>query len=74
MDELFTLEEASTFASEYVGKEVTVSNINYLIQYGRIDKTITDKGLCVSKNMSPFSDDGKYNDRRASALRALLQQ
>lgn len=50
MDELFTLDEASAFASEYVGKEVTVSNINYLIQYGRIDKTLTSRGLCVSKN------------------------
>ena len=38
------------FNPEYVSKKVTVSNINYLIQYGRIDKTITDRGLCVSKN------------------------
>lgn len=38
MDELFTPEEASAFATKHVGKEVTVSNINYLIQYGRIDK------------------------------------
>lgn len=50
MDELLTPKKASAFASEYIGKEVTVSNINYLIQYGRIDKTITDRGLCVSKN------------------------
>lgn len=50
MDELFSLDEASAFASEYVGKEVTVSNINYLIQYGRIDKILTNRGLCVSKN------------------------
>jgi hypothetical protein len=50
MDELFTPEEASAFATKHVGKEVTVSNINYLIQYGRIDKMITGRGLCVSKN------------------------
>ena len=50
MDVLFTVDEACAFASEYVSKKVTASNINYLIQYGRIDKTITDRGLCVSKN------------------------
>ena len=50
MEEYLTLENASSFASSYVGKEVTPSNINYLIQYGRIDKISTDKGLCVSKN------------------------
>ena len=48
-DELLTLEEASIFATSYVGKEVTASNINYLIQYGRIDRITTDRGLCVSK-------------------------
>lgn len=36
--------------------------------------TSTQRGIIKYKNMSPFSDDGKYNDRRASALRALLQQ
>lgn len=49
MDELLTLEEASAFATSFVGKEVTVSNINYLIQYGRVDKYTTANGLCVSR-------------------------
>ncbi|NLT49958.1 MAG: site-specific DNA-methyltransferase, partial [Ignavibacteria bacterium] len=35
---LFTIKEASQWASEYLKKNVTVSNISYLIQYGRIKK------------------------------------
>lgn len=34
--------EASTWASNYVGKDVTTSNISYLIQYGRVQKYIID--------------------------------
>jgi len=34
-----TIKEASTWATNYLGKEVTTSNISYLIQYGRIAKT-----------------------------------
>lgn len=32
------IQEASRFASDYISKNVTASNINYLIQYGRIKK------------------------------------
>ncbi len=39
MTELLSIQEASRFASEYLGKNVTPSNISYLIQYGRIKKT-----------------------------------
>lgn len=38
MAELLTIKEASRWASEYLGKKVTTSNISYLIQYGRIKK------------------------------------
>ncbi|MDR1349483.1 MAG: site-specific DNA-methyltransferase [Zoogloeaceae bacterium] len=34
-----TIKEASEWASEHIGKNVTPSNISYLIQYGRIKKT-----------------------------------
>ena len=30
--ELMTIKEASNWASEYLGKQVTTSNISYLIQ------------------------------------------
>ncbi|MDR0969388.1 MAG: hypothetical protein LBM67_02470 [Lentimicrobiaceae bacterium] len=36
--ELLTIKEASEWASNYTGKNVTTSNIAYLIQYGRIKK------------------------------------
>lgn len=36
--DIVDIQEASRFASEYLSKNVTTSNINYLIQYGRIRK------------------------------------
>ncbi len=38
MSTLITISDASRFATEYIQKSVTESNISYLIQYGRIDK------------------------------------
>ena len=38
MQELLTIKEASVWATSYLKKEVTTSNISYLIQYGRITK------------------------------------
>lgn len=38
MMELFTIKEASLWASNHLNKNVTVSNISYLIQYGKIRK------------------------------------
>ncbi|OFX43541.1 MAG: hypothetical protein A2046_01440 [Bacteroidetes bacterium GWA2_30_7] len=38
MAELLTIKEANQWASEYLEKNVTSSNISYLIQYGRIKK------------------------------------
>lgn len=43
MAELLTIKEASNWATTYLNKEVTTSNISYLIQYGRITK-IGDNG------------------------------
>ncbi|MDD2412974.1 MAG: DNA methyltransferase [Bacteroidales bacterium] len=43
MAELLSIKEASQWASEYLEKNVTTSNISYLIQYGRIKK-IEDNG------------------------------
>jgi DNA modification methylase len=37
-ENLLSIKEASQWASEYLGKLVTTSNISYLIQYGRIKK------------------------------------
>ncbi|MDR1758369.1 MAG: hypothetical protein LBR51_05380 [Bacteroidales bacterium] len=38
MTELLTIKEASEWATDYLGKSVTPSNIAYLIQYGRVRK------------------------------------
>ncbi len=35
---LLTIKEASIWATNHLGKNVTTSNISYLIQYGRIQK------------------------------------
>lgn len=36
--ELFNLKEAADWASNYLGKNVTTSNISYLVQYGKVKK------------------------------------
>jgi hypothetical protein len=47
--DLLTISEASKWASDYLKKRVTTSNISYLIQYGRITKC-SDNGVTkVSK-------------------------
>jgi hypothetical protein len=39
LSDLLTIKQASEWATNYLGKSVTTSNIAYLIQYGRIKKT-----------------------------------
>ncbi len=41
--ELFNLKEAADWASNYLGRNVTVSNISYLVQYGKVRK-LNEKG------------------------------
>lgn len=47
--ELFTIKEASEWASKYLNKKVTTSNISYLIQYGRIKKIGSNGDTLISK-------------------------
>ncbi len=35
-EKLINLKEASLWASQYTKKKISISNISYLIQYGRI--------------------------------------
>lgn len=49
MSTLITISEASKFATEYIQKNVTESNISYLIQYGRIDKFDSNGTILVDK-------------------------
>jgi hypothetical protein len=60
MAELLSLKEASQWASEYLGKNVTTSNISYLIQYGRIKK-IGDNGTTqvIKEELMKYYKDQK---------------
>lgn len=49
MHTLLTISEASRFASDYTDKFISNSNIMYLVQYGRIDKFNSERGVLVSK-------------------------
>ena len=48
--DLFNITEAAEWASEYLGKNVTPSNISYLIQYGRVRKIGVNGNTQISKN------------------------
>jgi len=48
--DFLTLKEASVWASEYLGKNVTTSNIAYLVNYGRIHKYGENGDAYVSKS------------------------
>jgi len=50
MEELLTIKEASEWASKHLDKNVTTSNISYLIQYGRIKKIGDNGSTQVLKN------------------------
>lgn len=48
--ELLSIKEASDWATNYLNKNVTPSNISYLIQYGRIKKIGDNGSTQVSKS------------------------
>jgi hypothetical protein len=45
---LVSLREASDWASQYVNRQITISNLSYLLQYGRIKKHGNDGNPLVS--------------------------
>ena len=49
MTELLTIKEASVWASEHLNKNVTTSNISYLIQYGKIRKYANNRTTAINK-------------------------
>lgn len=46
---LLTIKEASEWASKYLKKNVTTSNISYLIQYGQIKKIGSNGNIRIDK-------------------------
>ncbi len=49
MENLFTIKEASVWATNFLGKSVTPSNIAYLINYGRVNKRGENGNTYVAK-------------------------
>lgn len=62
-DTLLTVKEASEWATRYLHKNVTTSNISYLIQYGRIRK-IGDNGMAQVSKQELFNYYKSYNGKR----------
>jgi len=48
--ELLDIKQASVWATEFLGKSVTPSNISYLLNYGRVKKIGANGNVFVSKN------------------------
>ena len=68
---LLTIKEASIWATNHLGKNVTTSNISYLIQYGRIRKI--DKNGIVFISVAELNDYYKsYNGSREIAYKEKL--
>lgn len=47
-DNLLTIKEASLWASRYLDKQVSMSNISYLLQYGKISKIKKENELLIN--------------------------
>ena len=62
-DKLLTIKEASEWATKYMGKTVTTSNISYLIQYGRVKK-IGDNGMTQVLQQELINYYNPYNGNR----------
>ena len=67
-NKLLSLKEASIWASQYLNRKITVSNISYLIQYGRIKKYGNDGGPLINieelKNYyDSFSTEKKWRNK-----------
>ncbi len=50
MTELLTIKEAAEFASLHINKNVTTSNITYLLNYGRVPKIGNNGATLISKS------------------------
>ncbi len=50
MTELLTIKQASDWATEYLKKNITTSNISYLVNYGRIKKLGDNGSTLIDKN------------------------
>ncbi len=70
-NELLTIKEASAWATKYLGKTVTSSNISYLIQYGRVKKN-GDNGMAQVSKQELIKYYETYNGKREVAWKEQL--
>lgn len=70
-DKFLTIQEASKWATNYIGRDVTPSNISYLIQYGRVKK-IGDNGLTQVSLLDLKSYYESYNKSREISFKKQL--
>ena len=73
MAELLTIREASSWATGYLKKSVTTSNISYLIQYGRVPK-YGDNGNTHVKKEDLLNYYKKYNKTKQKRWNDKLGQ
>lgn len=71
--ELLTIKAASVWASEYINKNVTESNISYLIQYGKIKKIENNGSICVDKDELKKYYESYYGTREINWKNQLGQ-
>jgi DNA modification methylase len=60
---LLTLKEAAEFASQHISKNVTTSNISYLVNYGRIPKAGSNGTVLIDKQELIKYYEGYYGTR-----------
>lgn len=64
MESLLSIREASVFASEYTGRDVSTSNISYLIQYGKVKKIEKNGSVLLVKNELKEYYDSYFGKRQ----------
>ncbi|HYG10709.1 MAG TPA: DNA methyltransferase [Pyrinomonadaceae bacterium] len=64
--DLLTIKQASDWASDYVKRNVTPSNISYLIQYGKVKRVGERGNTLVSKQELAAYYDSFYGKRQAA--------
>ena len=69
--ELITIKDAALFASKFASKNVTTSNISYLIQYGKVKK-YTENGITMINKSDLISYYESFNGKREIAWKEKL--
>lgn len=70
-EDLIAIRQASVWASQYLSRNVTPSNISYLIQYGRINRYSENGATLVSKAELTRYYDGFHGKRETNWKKKL---